>query len=66
MRENIVIVPTYNNPLSIKNVALDVLDHGYELIIIDDGSDELIESLFNQDEKKHHHNCWRNRKAHGN
>lgn len=55
MRENIVIVPTYNNPLSIKNVAFDVLDHGYELIIIDDGSDELIESLFNQDEKKHIH-----------
>lgn len=55
MRENIVIIPTYNNPLSIKNVAFDVLEHGYEVIIVDDGSDELIENLFSEDEKEHIH-----------
>ena len=36
--ENIVaIVPTYNNPLTIKNVAFDIVSNGYKLIIIDDG-----------------------------
>lgn len=35
----VVIVPTYNNPLTIEHVAKDVLDHGYTLIIVDDGSD---------------------------
>jgi glycosyltransferase involved in cell wall biosynthesis len=53
MRDNsfIVIVPTYNNPNSIKGVAKDIKEHGYSLIIIDDGSDIPIESLFSEDEK---------------
>ena len=55
MRETVVIVPTYNNPKTIKQVASDVLEHGYELIVIDDGSDEVIENLFAEDEKKHIH-----------
>lgn len=51
MRNTVVIIPTYNNPKTIKNVAFDVLEHGYELIVVDDGSDEIIETLFSQDEK---------------
>lgn len=48
----ISIVPTYNNPLTIKDVALDILHYGYKLIIVDDGSDIEVESLFGSDEKK--------------
>ena len=55
MRDTVVIVPTYNNPKTIKHVTFDVLEHGYELIIIDDGSDEAIESLFAENEKEHIH-----------
>jgi len=47
----IVIIPTYNNPQTIKNVAFDVLKHNYEVIIIDDGSDIPIENLFEENEK---------------
>jgi len=55
MRENAILIPTYNNPKTIKNVAFDVVEHGYEAIIVDDGSDIEIESLFNDDEKEHIH-----------
>jgi len=39
----VVIVPTYNNPLTIENVAKDILSHGYSVIIIDDGSEIKVE-----------------------
>ena len=48
----IIIVPTYNNPKSIRNVAQDILAHNYPLIIVDDGSDTLIESFFGEQEKE--------------
>ena len=48
----IIIVPTYNNPKSIQAVAQDVLSHNYPLIIVDDGSDTVIESLFDEQEKE--------------
>ncbi len=41
----VVIVPTYNNPLTIANVANDVLEHGYRLIIVDDGSDTPVADI---------------------
>ncbi|NCD12491.1 MAG: glycosyltransferase family 2 protein [Epsilonproteobacteria bacterium] len=47
----IVVVPTYNNPLTIQNVAQDVLSHGYELIIVDDGSSTPVASLLTPHEK---------------
>ena len=50
--KTIVVIPTYNNPLTIKEVALDVVSHGYELIIADDGSDRPVEELFLPEEKK--------------
>lgn len=49
--KTIVVIPTYNNPLTIKEVALDVASHGYELIIVDDGSDQPVEGLFLPEEK---------------
>lgn len=52
MKKTVVVVPTYNNPKTIKDVASDVLKHGYELIIVDDGSDEKIENLFLESEKE--------------
>ena len=55
MQKIMVVVPTYNNPKTIKDVAYDVLSHGYDLIIVDDGSDESIENLFLEDEKKSIH-----------
>ena len=55
MNKIAVIVPTYNNPNTIKKVAFDVVENGYELIIVDDGSDEIIENLFLDDEKKNTH-----------
>lgn len=39
----IVVVPTYNNPNSIKKVAKDILEFGYKLIIVDDGSCPRVE-----------------------
>ncbi|CAM3499403.1 glycosyltransferase family 2 protein [Arcobacter aquimarinus] len=43
-----VVIPTYNNPKTIVNVANDVIKNGYKLIIVDDGSTikvtDLIES----------------------
>jgi glycosyltransferase involved in cell wall biosynthesis len=52
MQKNLIIIPTYNNPQTIKVVTLDVLAHGYEAIVVDDGSDIAVESLFNEDEKE--------------
>ena len=48
----IAIVPTYNNPLTIKAVAFDIVNNGYQLIVIDDGSDKKVEELFSDAEKK--------------
>ena len=47
MKKNnlVVIVPTYNNPLTIEHVAKDVLEHGYGLIIVDDGSDIPVRDI---------------------
>jgi glycosyltransferase involved in cell wall biosynthesis len=55
MREHAVLIPTYNNPKTIKNVAFDVVANGYEAIVVDDGSDTPIESLFKEEEKSHIH-----------
>ena len=54
MKQNeiIIIVPTYNNPNTIKEVAKDILVHGYKVIIVDDGSDKSIEELFTNQEKE--------------
>ena len=47
----IIVIPTYNNPESIKDVVFDVLDHKYEVLVIDDGSDLSIEGFFSAEEK---------------
>lgn len=51
----IVVIPTYNNPNTIKDVVYDVLAHNYEVIVIDDGSDLLIKDLFSEEEQKKIH-----------
>ena len=51
-KQQLVIVPTYNNPKTIVAVALDIVSHGYTALIVDDGSDIIIESLFKEDEKE--------------
>jgi len=47
----VVVVPTYNNPLTIATVAHDVIHHGYTLIIVDDGSNTPVSSLIEQHDK---------------
>ena len=38
-KENtIVVVPTFNNPKTIKNVVDDILNNNYNIIVVDDGS----------------------------
>ena len=46
MQKNVIIIPTYNNPKTIKAVAFDVVEHGYEAIVVDDGSDVEVNPLF--------------------
>ena len=51
----ILIIPTYNNPLTIREVALDVLAQDYEVIVVDDGSDVPIQTLFSKEEQEKIH-----------
>jgi len=48
----VIIIPTYNNPKTIKEVTFDVLNHNYEVIVVDDGSDTPIIELFTKEEQK--------------
>jgi len=48
----IIVIPTYNNPDTIKDVVYDVLNHDYKVIVIDDGSDLPIEALFTKEEQE--------------
>lgn len=43
-----IVIPTYNNPKTICKVAQDILDCGYNLVIVDDGSDIPVSSLVNK------------------
>lgn len=52
LQKIVVVVPTYNNPKTIKAVTKDLQEHNYEVIIVDDGSDENIEAMFEANEKK--------------
>ncbi|MCI0501769.1 MAG: glycosyltransferase family 2 protein [Epsilonproteobacteria bacterium] len=47
----IVIIPTYNNPETIKDVVYDVLNHHYKVMVIDDGSDTAVINLFSKEEQ---------------
>jgi glycosyltransferase involved in cell wall biosynthesis len=62
----IAVVPTYNNPKTIKEVVDDILNHNYKIIVVDDGSDEAVESLLDMDNKnitvvRHLHNQGKGR-----
>jgi len=51
MNKFIVIIPTYNNFNTIQDVVNDVLSHGYNLIVVDDGSNRPLSDLLKIDEK---------------
>lgn len=51
MNKFIVIIPTYNNFNTIQNVVDDVLAHGFNLIVIDDGSNKPLSDLLIKNEK---------------
>ena len=51
MNNFIVIVPTYNNFNTIQNVVDDVLSHGHNLIVIDDGSSTPLSDILIKNEK---------------
>jgi len=57
MKQNkvIIVVPTYNNPESIKKVVEDILAHNYEVIVVDDGSNQNVQDLFSLAEQKNIH-----------
>jgi len=50
--KTIVVVPSYDNPQTIKQVAFDILQHGYKVIVVDDGSQKPIRELFSEAERK--------------
>jgi glycosyltransferase involved in cell wall biosynthesis len=49
-KKTIVVIPTYNNPKTIKAVVEDVLKHNYKVIVVDDGSDIPVSSLISKHE----------------
>jgi len=55
-----IIIPVYNNPLTIVRVVEEVLTYGIPVIVVDDGSDIAIETLVLPREKlsilSHTHN----------
>lgn len=57
MKQNkvIIVIPTYNNPESIKKVVEDILAHNYEVIVVDDGSEKNVQDLFSVEEQKSIH-----------
>jgi len=48
----IIIIPTYNNPETIKDVVKDVQNHDLPVMVVDDGSDVPIKSLFSSQEQE--------------
>jgi glycosyltransferase involved in cell wall biosynthesis len=52
MNQNIaIVIPVYNNPKTINKVVKDALLLNMKIIVIDDGSDILVESLVDKHEK---------------
>jgi len=55
-KENtIVVVPTFNNPKTIKNVVDDILNNNYNIIVVDDGSTYNISNILSDDKYKNVH-----------
>jgi len=48
----IIVIPTYNNVQTIKDVVEDVLSYNQSVIVVDDGSDKIVENLFTKEEQK--------------
>lgn len=62
VKENfIVVIPTYNNPDTILDVVSDVLNNGYKVIVVDDGSEKRVNGIIENNENificTHEVNC---------
>lgn len=51
VKKIIAVVPTYNNPKTIKEVVSDIVSHNDKVIVVDDGSDIEVESLLDMENK---------------
>ncbi|MCD4759122.1 MAG: glycosyltransferase family 2 protein [Arcobacteraceae bacterium] len=54
-QDTIVVVPTFNNPKTIKNVVDDILDNNYNVIVVDDGSISKVVDILNEEKYKSIH-----------
>ncbi len=54
-QDTIVVVPTFNNPKTIKNVVDDILDNNYNVIVVDDGSINKVVDILNGEKYKSIH-----------
>jgi glycosyltransferase involved in cell wall biosynthesis len=52
-QDTIVVVPTFNNPKTIKNVVDDILNNNYNVIVVDDGSINKVVNILNEEK----YNC---------
>jgi glycosyltransferase involved in cell wall biosynthesis len=54
-QDTIVVVPTFNNPRTIRNVVDDILNNNYEVIVVDDGSTSRIKNILSDEKYKNIH-----------
>jgi len=54
-QDTIVVVPTFNNPKTIKNVVDDILNNNYNVIVVDDGSISKVVDILNEEKYKSIH-----------
>ena len=50
LNEIIAVVPTFNNDKTIQNVVLDILNHHYKVIVVDDGYLNKMEDILEKNE----------------
>jgi glycosyltransferase involved in cell wall biosynthesis len=49
----IVVVPTFDNPTTIQDVINDVLNHKFDVIVVDDGSKKKVQNILKPNDKLH-------------
>ena len=54
-QDTIVVVPTYNNPKTIKQVVDDILNNKYDVIVVDDGSNNSVKNILSDEKYKNVH-----------
>ncbi len=48
-----VVVPTFDNPTTIQDVANDTVKHGFVTIVVDDGSSKKVQDILRPNDKLH-------------